>query len=148
MGEGADVPAGPRAGAGVDRRRFLQVSGAAAALSALGGCFTAPRDRALPYTRRPEAVSPGVPSTYATAWELHGYGVGLVVTARDGRPIKVDGNPEHPSSLGGSGPLEQALLLQLYDPARPRYFLRRGAAAGREAYRREAAARAAALERD
>jgi len=144
---GATVGLSPEGkfGRELSRRQFLQLSGAAALMSSLGGCFVAPRDPALPYTRRPAEVVPGQANSYATAWEVQGYGVGLLATSREGRPLKIDGNPDHPASLGGSGPHEQALLMQLYDPRRPRYFLHQGAAMGWAEYRAAALARSTAL---
>src|SRR5207237_6355469 len=60
----------------------------------------------------------GRPLHYATAQCLGGRAVGLLVTAYEGHPTKVEGNPDHPSSLGATGVFEQASILQLYDPQR------------------------------
>ncbi len=100
------------------RRTILQLLGASAALATLGGCLKRPDDKILPYTKQPPEVTPGNPLHYATASTIDGRATGLLVTAYEGRPTKVDGNPDHPSSRGAIGPLEQAELLQLYDPQR------------------------------
>jgi molybdopterin-containing oxidoreductase family iron-sulfur binding subunit len=67
-------------------------------------------------------VVPGVPRYFMTAMELGGAGVGLRVKSYDGRPIKIDGNPAHPDSLGASDARHQAAVLGLYDPDRSRGF--------------------------
>ena len=107
------------------RRSVLQLLGASAALAALGGCKP-PDDKILPYTRQPPEVTPGNPLHYATASTIDGRATGLLVTAHEGRPTKVEGNPDHPSSRGAVGPLEQASLLQLYDPERLKVVQLRG----------------------
>jgi molybdopterin-containing oxidoreductase family iron-sulfur binding subunit len=111
---------------GLSRRGFLQILGASVALAGLEGCKP-PRDQIHPYVRAPEkAVAPGAPLHYATAAALGAHAVGLLVTSHEGRPTKVEGNPDHPSSLGASGTFEQAMLLDLYDPRRLRGFQRQG----------------------
>lgn len=104
--------------AGVGRRDFLKIAGAGAALAGVAGCVVEPRESILPYTFRPPEVTPGVPTYYATAMPLDGHGTGLLVESREGRPTKVEGNPDHPASLGAAGLYEQASVLQLYDPGR------------------------------
>ncbi len=100
------------------RRSVLQLLGASAALATLGGCLKPPDDKILPYTRQPPEITPGNALHYATATTIDGRATGLLVTAHEGRPTKVEGNPDHPSSRGAVGPLEQAELLRLYDPQR------------------------------
>ncbi|HEX7089455.1 MAG TPA: Fe-S-cluster-containing hydrogenase [Longimicrobiales bacterium] len=115
---------------GLSRRDFLRLMGASLALAGAGGCLEPPRERILPYTRRPQDVTPGGARWYATAFPLDGYGTGLLVESHEGRPTKVEGNPLHPASLGAAGAYEQASVLQLYDPQRARTPRRtRGAAA-------------------
>jgi len=99
------------------RRGFLKALGASVALAGLDGCTRLPADKILPYVQPPE-FSPGAAAHYATSMVLDGYATGLVVEAHDGRPTKIEGNPDHPASLGAAGVLEQASLLQLYDPDR------------------------------
>ncbi len=101
------------------RRQFLKVMGASLALAGLTACRW-PREEIVPLTHRPEGRDPGVPIRFATAMELAGVGAGLVVTSYDGRPIKVEGNPKHPASLGAASAIAQASLLELYDPDRSR----------------------------
>jgi molybdopterin-containing oxidoreductase family iron-sulfur binding subunit len=106
----------------VDRRDFLM----GASLALASACTRAPRDKIIPYARRPEELLPGNPLHYATAMQQQGFATGLLVTSNDGRPTKIEGNPDHPSSLGSTGSFEQALVLELYDPHRAREFKRRG----------------------
>ncbi len=109
--------------AGLSRRSFLQVLGASAALAGLEACQP-PRENVVPYVRPPPEVAPSIPSAYATAVSDRGYAVGLVVTSREGRPTKIEGNRDHPASVGGTDAQRQALLLDLYDPARLSGFRR------------------------
>ncbi len=112
---GADLPPGA-----LSRRRFLELVGGSMALAGASGCVPRPPDEIVPYAHRPPEVTPGVPAAYATATVLDGYATGLLVQTREGRPIKVEGNPDHPASLGAAGVFEQAALLGLYDPSRLR----------------------------
>jgi Fe-S-cluster-containing dehydrogenase component len=72
----------------------------------------------LPYVHLPEGLLPGIAKHYATTLPLGGYGRGAIVTAFDGRPTKIEGNPRHPASLGGTDVFAQAEILGLYDPDR------------------------------
>jgi MoCo/4Fe-4S cofactor protein with predicted Tat translocation signal len=111
----------------MDRRAFLNLLGASLALAGLSGCASKQPDEVIvPYVASPDAIVPGVPLTFASAMTLGGYGTGVLVTSREGRPIKVDGNPDHPASLGGSDAILQASLLGLYDPNRSQSVLRQG----------------------
>jgi molybdopterin-containing oxidoreductase family iron-sulfur binding subunit len=105
------------------RRRFLQLMGASLGLAGLTGCRW-PKEKISPYAGRPADRTPGIPEKYATAMELGGYAVGLLVTSFDGRPIKIDGNPSDPVSRGTSSAFHQAAVLQLYDPDRSRSLVR------------------------
>ncbi len=62
----------------------------------------------MPYVVQPPEVTPGVPRHYATATTLDGYATGIVVESHEGRPTKVEGNPEHPASLGAASVFDQA----------------------------------------
>ncbi|MBX3200922.1 MAG: 4Fe-4S dicluster domain-containing protein [Labilithrix sp.] len=110
----------------IARRDFLARMGAALALAGLGACTRAPRQEIVPYVVQPPEVTPGIPKHYATASTLDGYAVGLVVESHEGRPTKIEGNPEHPASLGAAGAFEQASILSLYDPQRARALTERG----------------------
>ena len=104
----------------LNRRGFLKALGASLALAGLDGCTRIPAEKILPYVSEPPELTPGIPVHYATSMVLDGYATGLVVEANEGRPTKIEGNPDHPASLGAAGALEQASLLQLYDPDRGR----------------------------
>jgi MoCo/4Fe-4S cofactor protein with predicted Tat translocation signal len=106
-----------------ERRTFLKLMGASLGLAGVGCRWK--EDKILPLTRRPEGTVPGTTKRYATVMELDGVGVGLQVTSYDGRPIKVDGNPVHPESLGGANAMHQASILDLYDPDRSDRPMRR-----------------------
>jgi molybdopterin-containing oxidoreductase family iron-sulfur binding subunit len=110
------------------RRDFLARSllGLGASASALAACTRAPDKRIVPYAEQPPEATPGLATHYATALPLDGYVMGVIATCREGRPIKIEGNPAHPASLGATSAIEQAATLGLYDPARARGF-RRGA---------------------
>ncbi len=87
----------------------------------VGGCTRQPEETIVPLARSPEQTLPGEPLYFATAMPLGGYGVGVLVKSYDGRPIKVEGNPQHPASLGGTDAFAQASILDLYDPDRAQY---------------------------
>ncbi|MDO8349065.1 MAG: TAT-variant-translocated molybdopterin oxidoreductase, partial [Planctomycetota bacterium] len=103
----------------VSRRGFLSVVAASVALAGLTSCRK-PETKILPFNKRPDGFKPGIPQFYATTLSRNGYGIGVLVKSSDGRPTKIQGNPDPPSSLGGSDLRLQAELLQLYDPARSR----------------------------
>jgi molybdopterin-containing oxidoreductase family iron-sulfur binding subunit len=101
------------------RRTFLSIMSAGIALATMQGCRR-PLEKIVPYTRMPENVIPGVPSHYATVANIRGEAVGLVVESHEGRPTKIEGNPDHPGSLGAVDLVGQASVLDLYDPDRSR----------------------------
>jgi MoCo/4Fe-4S cofactor protein with predicted Tat translocation signal len=106
---------------GVSRRTFMKLMGAATALAGtatLTGCIRKPADTILPADRRPEYLIPGRPNFFATVSSVSGGVVGLLVESQDGRPTKIEGNPNHPASLGATDTRTQAAVLDLYDPAR------------------------------
>ncbi|MCI0424068.1 MAG: TAT-variant-translocated molybdopterin oxidoreductase [Acidobacteria bacterium] len=102
----------------VGRRRFLHLMGASLALAGLTGCTKQPEEPIVPYVKAPEEIIPGKPLFFATAMPLSGITEGLLVENHMGRPTKVEGNPEHPASLGATSVLAQASILTLYDPDR------------------------------
>src|ERR1700759_4018048 len=99
----------------LSRRRFMQLVGASAAVSFASGCSPDVPEKILPYARRPPDVIPGESNHYATSLAIGGFATGLIVDTREGRPIKVEGNPDHPCSLGATSIYHQAAVLQLYD---------------------------------
>ena len=103
---------------GFSRRGFLQLMGASLALAGLTSCTKQPLEPIVPYVRQPEELVPGRPLFFATAMEMGGYARPLLVESHMGRPTKVEGNPDHPASLGGSDIFAQASVLELYDPDR------------------------------
>ncbi len=112
----------------VGRREFLRLMGASLALAGLGGCGSpAPTDeKIVPYVRQPEAIVPGKPLFFATAVPMAGFGIGVLVESHEGRPTKIEGNPQHPASLGATDAFAQASVLALYDPDRSQVVTRAG----------------------
>jgi len=100
------------------RRDFMKLMAASLALAGTAGCSDRPDEKLIPYAVQPEGITPGEAVLYASAMPHEGYLRGVLVTTREGRPIKVDGNPDHPASLGGSDVFMQASVLSLYDPDR------------------------------
>src|SRR6266498_3299927 len=102
----------------VSRRGFLKLMGSSMALAGMTACTRQPLEPIVPYVRQPEGLVPGKPMSYATAFTLSGYATPLLVTSREFRPIKIEGNPDHQASLGGTDVFAQASILDLYDPDR------------------------------
>ncbi len=102
----------------VSRRGFLKVMGASLGLAGMTGCVRLPLEPIVPYVRQPENVVPGRPMYYATAVTLGGYASPVLVESHLGRPTKIEGNDQHPASLGGTDIFTQASILGLYDPDR------------------------------
>jgi MoCo/4Fe-4S cofactor protein with predicted Tat translocation signal len=105
----------------LSRRRFIQLMGASMALAGVAGtagCQRWEREEIVPLSRRPEDYVPGESRYFATALELGGVADGLLVESYDGRPIKVEGNPQHPFGTHATTTFAQASLLHLYDPDR------------------------------
>jgi len=102
----------------VQRRTFLKLMGASLALAGVTGCTRQPVEKIVPYVRQPEELIPGRPLFFATAMALGGVATGLLVESHEGRPTKVEGNPQHPDSLGAVDVFAQASVLTLYDPDR------------------------------
>jgi molybdopterin-containing oxidoreductase family iron-sulfur binding subunit len=108
------------------RRNFLRIMGASLALAGLVGCNDFPDEKIIPYVNPPESVLPGKPTFYATAIPFCGYAMGALVESHEGRPTKIEGNPDHPASLGASNVFMQAAVLDLYDPDRSRLVTKAG----------------------
>ncbi len=126
------------------RRNFFQLMGASMALAGVSACRYE-KEEIVPLARRPEDQTPGVTQQYATAFDLGGVGHAIVATAFEGRPIKLDGNPEHPFASGGAVPgtqrhaglstFAQASILHLYDPDRSQNPTSGGKGASMDAFR-------------
>jgi molybdopterin-containing oxidoreductase family iron-sulfur binding subunit len=110
----------------VSRRGFLKLMGASMALAGLAGCTKQPDEPIYPYVKAPEDLILGKPNYFATAHPFPTGGIPLLVKSDAFRPIKVDGNPDHPYNLGSSDPYSQGSLLDLYDPDRSQHALLRG----------------------
>jgi MoCo/4Fe-4S cofactor protein with predicted Tat translocation signal len=110
----------------VSRRGFLKVMSASLALAGLAGCTKQPDEAIYPYVKEPEDLILGRPVYFATAMPFNTGAVPLLVKSDAYRPIKLDGNPEHPVNRGSSDPLSQGALLDLYDPDRSQRVTYRG----------------------
>ena len=109
------------------RRSFLKAAGFTATVAAVAaGCSRAPVEKAIPYLIQPEEIVPGVSYFYATTCGGCSAACGVLAKNRDGRPIKLEGNPEHPLSRGGLCAVGQASLLNLYDSRRLKEPLAQG----------------------
>lgn len=115
-------------GPGLNRRRFLQLMAASLALAGLTACASRPPEKIVPYVDAPEIVVPGKPLFYATAMQVGGYALGLLAQSTMGRPTKLEGNPDHPASLGATDAFAQASVLTLYDPDRAKEATQAGTA--------------------
>jgi molybdopterin-containing oxidoreductase family iron-sulfur binding subunit len=105
---------------GVSRRRFLGLVGATAALAATTACSKVDRGSIVPYTKRPVEVIPGVANYYASTFQEGTRAYSVLVKTREGRPIHIEGNDEHPACKGKTSPRAVADVLRLYDPDRLR----------------------------
>jgi molybdopterin-containing oxidoreductase family iron-sulfur binding subunit len=106
---------------GWSRRGFLRAAGFAftgAAGAMLSGCSRAPVQKTIPLLSQPEFLTPGRAVYYASTCGACPSGCGVLIKNRDGRPIKLEGNPEHPISRGGLCAVGQASVLGLYDSLR------------------------------
>ncbi len=109
----------------VSRRTFLNLMGASAAFAGLAAC-SKPVEKIVPYVKPPEEVIPGVAEYFATTMPMGTFPLGLLVKSTDGRPIKIEGNPLHPASKGGTHVFAQAELLNMYDPDRSKDVMNSG----------------------
>ena len=103
---------------GEGRRDFLKLMTASLALAGLGACTKQPTEFIMPYVTQPETLIPGKPQFYASAVTVGGYATGVLVESNEGRPTKIEGNPQHPASLGSTDAATQASVLGVYDPDR------------------------------
>src|SRR6266849_1763469 len=130
----------------VERRTFLKLMGASLALAGLSGCVIQPPEKVIPYVKQPEEETPGRGLWFATAFSLGGIATPLLARSNEGRPTKLEGNPDHPNNRGINFNFEfgkdyrdpnerpyaatdifsQASILTLYDPDRSQTPLYRG----------------------
>ncbi|MFQ5674625.1 MAG: TAT-variant-translocated molybdopterin oxidoreductase, partial [bacterium] len=108
------------------RRKFLKLMGASMALAGISACTRQPTETIVPYVTPPEEFVPGKPLFFATALTLGGFANGVLVESHMGCPTKVEGNPDHPASLGATDVYAQATVLGLYDPDRSRVVRQSG----------------------
>ncbi len=123
------IQLGPQSG-GVSRRDALKFMAASAALGGLTACTKMPPQKIVPYVRPAEQFVPGKPLFYATAMSVGGAATGLLVESNMGRPTKVEGNPDHPGSLGSTDAFCQSSILTFYDPDRSQVLIREGRISG------------------
>src|SRR5438445_449379 len=119
----------------VERRTFLKLMGASLALAGLSGCVIQPPEKIIPYVKHPEEETPGQGLYFATAFSLGGIATPVLVRSNEGRPTKIEGNPDHPNNRNGdpndrgsaaTDIFSQASILTLYDPDRSQTPLYRG----------------------
>jgi MoCo/4Fe-4S cofactor protein with predicted Tat translocation signal len=110
---------------GASRRSMLKIMAAAFGLAGLAACRR-PELRMAPQARGREDYVPGSPYNYTSAFALGGHAAGLIVQTYEGRPTKIEGNPDHPASLGAATALAQASVLSVYDPDRSKMVLEGG----------------------
>src|SRR5262245_27397104 len=108
------------------RRQFLRLMSASLALAGVGACTKQPPEAIVPYVKQPEDLVPGRPLFFASAIPLSGVAAPVLVESHMGRPTKIEGNPDHPASLGATDALTQAAVLALYDPDRAKTLTYRG----------------------
>lgn len=107
------------------RRTFLELMGASVAMAGLAACRR-PVEKIVPFVKQPENMVPGIPVYYASAMPMAGAVTGLLVESNEGRPTKIEGNPDHPASLGATNRYHQAATLDLFDPDRSRNIVHNG----------------------
>ncbi|HEX9739561.1 MAG TPA: TAT-variant-translocated molybdopterin oxidoreductase, partial [Ignavibacteriaceae bacterium] len=102
---------------GISRRKFLALAGASAALAGAGCADYRDKGEIIPYNKKPEEITPGNANYYASYINCK-CGGGVLIKTREGRPVKIDGNPDHPVSQGKVCAKCHASILGLYDPER------------------------------
>ena len=110
----------------LERRDVLKLMAASAAMAGMSACTKLPTEKIVPYAHPPEEIIPGRPLFYATSFTQHGVSSGVLVESHTGRPTKIEGNPDHPGSLGGTDLFTQASIFGLYDPDRSQTVLKEG----------------------
>ena len=122
-----EFPEGAATGDGVSRRDFVRLMSASFLLAGFGltGCRR-PVETIVPFSRLPEGYVHGREQYFATAMPVRRGALPLLAKSADGRPVKLEGNGEHPLATKGTDAFAQAALLDLYDPDRSRKYLRNG----------------------
>lgn len=110
---------------GFSRRGFMKVMGASLALAGVTGCTKQPDEEIYPYVKQPEDLVLGKPNFFATAFPFPTGAVPVLIKSQEYRPVKIEGNPEHPMSKGKTDLFTQATLLDLYDPDRSKHVIKR-----------------------
>jgi molybdopterin-containing oxidoreductase family iron-sulfur binding subunit len=108
------------------RRDFFRFMAASLALGGVTGCAVQPAEQIVPYVEQPEQIVPGKPLFFSTALAMDGYALGVLVESHMGRPTKIEGNPDHPASLGATDLFAQAAILDFYDPDRSQVVTKDG----------------------
>ncbi|MBI3849762.1 MAG: TAT-variant-translocated molybdopterin oxidoreductase [Verrucomicrobia bacterium] len=118
----------------VSRRHFVKIMSASFLLAGLGltGCRR-PEENILPFSKMPENYTHGVPQFFATAMPVRGSAIPLLAKSHEGRPTKIEGNPQHPDGNGSTDAFAQASILNLYDPDRATRFAKNGNNVSRDA---------------
>jgi len=109
----------------IDRRDFLKLVGVSAGATAAAGCSELP-EKLIPYVIQPEEITPGIPVLYASTCQECQAGCGLHVRTREGRPVKLEGNPDHPINRGALCARGQASIERTYHPDRYTSPMERG----------------------
>jgi molybdopterin-containing oxidoreductase family iron-sulfur binding subunit len=106
----------------IDRRDFLKLMGVGAGSAASTGCYRAAElpEKLIPYVVQPEEITPGLPVTYASTCQECSAGCGLHVRTREARPIKLEGNPQHPVNRGALCARGQSSIGRTFHPDRHR----------------------------
>lgn len=125
--------------AAMDRRRFLQLLGASLAFGGLAACSRPAAEQIVPWVTQPPGMLPDAPQFFATTLTYAGDVIGVLAESRMGRPTKIEGNRAHPASLGATGPLPQAAVLEVWDPDRSQVPLAHGRASSWDAFAAELA---------
>ncbi len=124
----------------MDRRSFLKLLGASLAMAGLTACSGPPQEQIVPWVQQPEGMSPSLPQFYATTLR-HGNDIaGVLVETHQGRPGKIEGNPNHPASLGATDAILQGAVLELWDPDRSSAPKHHGVVASWDDFEAQAAA--------
>src|SRR5262249_41725509 len=108
------------------RRDFFKFMAASLALGGVTGCAVQPAGEIVPYVEQPEQLVLGKPLFYSTALARDGFALGVLVESHEGRPTKIEGNPDHPASLGATDLFAQAAILDFYDPDRSQVVIKDG----------------------